>query len=160
VNGGMQMQAWYDIAEIDILKTEDAQGIQDSANLIRLLIDREHALGITHNRIVLAGFSQGGAMALYTGLRFNLTLGGIVALSSYIPLSDTLVLESQIANQNTPIFMAHGLFDPVVPLAAGQMGREQLEDLGYSVEWHSYPMPHSVLPEEIEDIDRFLAKIL
>jgi len=160
VNRGMKMRAWYDIAELNLSAKEDAAGIKDSARLIHLLIEREKSLGIPANHIVLAGFSQGGAMALYSGLRFPEPLAGIVGLSTYLPLSHTLVEERCLENQKTPIFLAHGLFDPVVPLMLGQMTRSQLEALGYSINWHSYSMPHTVTLDEIKDISLFLSKVL
>lgn len=160
VNGGMQMRAWYDIVQLDLSQNEDLLGIEESARLVGLLIEREQSLGIPPSRIVLAGFSQGGAIALHTALRFPLALGGIIVLSSYLPTPSTLLSERHAANQSTPIFMAHGLFDPVVPIMLGQMSKEQLERLGYPVNWHAYPMAHAVLPEEIEDIHQFLHKIL
>jgi phospholipase/carboxylesterase len=160
VNNGMKMRAWYDIAGLDLSQKEDDIGIKDSTRLLELLIKREEALGIPSNRIVLAGFSQGGAIALYAGLRFERPLAGIIALSTYLPLPNTLMPERHVANQNTPIFMAHGLFDPIVPLMLGQMSREQLVGLKYDVDWHTYPMPHSVVPEEIQDIGEFLQKVI
>jgi len=119
VNGGMVMRAWYDIAELDLSCQEDARGIQDSRRLIHLLIEREHRLGIAHHRILLGGFSQGGAIALHVGLRFQYPLAGIIALSSYLPLAHNFVVERHLANQSIPIFMAHGIFDPIVPLILG-----------------------------------------
>jgi len=160
VNGGMKMRAWYDIAELDLSRQEDMIGIKESEKRIHLLIEREESLSIASNKIVLAGFSQGGAMALYAGLRFPKPLAGIIALSCYLPSPISFAAERHSKNQNTPIFMAHGLFDPVVPLMLGQMSKDQLEGLGYPVDWHSYSMPHSVLPEEIKDIDEFLQRIL
>jgi len=160
VNGGMRMRAWYDIAGLDLARNEDFAGIQESEQLIRLLIEREQGLGIAADRIVLAGFSQGGAMAMQVGLRFPERLAGIIALSSYLPLPDKFVAERHAVNQSTPVLMAHGLFDPVVPLILGQTSRERLEGLGYKVEWHSYPMAHSVVPEEIEEIYQFLERVL
>lgn len=159
VNNGMQMRAWYDIAELNLMFREDKHGIEHSTKLLELLIEREEHLGIPSQRIVLAGFSQGGAISLYAGLRFEKRLGGIIALSSYLPLANSFIQEKRTANLSTPIFMAHGVFDPVVPLMMGEMSRQQLEGLGYSVEWHSYSMPHSVVPEEITDIGHFLQKI-
>jgi phospholipase/carboxylesterase len=156
VNGGMRMRGWYDIAELDIARREDALGIQDSARLLAQLIEREKALGIPYDQIVLAGFSQGGALALHTGLRYPERLGGIIALSCYLPLLSTFLEERNPANQATPIFMAHGLFDPVVPLMLGEQAKTQLEQLDYKVSWKTYPMPHTVLPEEIDDIGQFL----
>ncbi len=160
VNGGMRMRAWYDIVGLNISYKEDSEGIKDSARLIELLIKREQELGIASNQIVLAGFSQGGAMALHAGLRYPEPLAGIIALSSYLALPDTFVKERDLANQNTPIFMAHGLFDTVVPIMLDQMSKEQLEDLGYQIDWFTYPMAHTVVPEEIDDIYHFLERII
>ncbi len=160
VNGGMRMRAWYDILGWGISSDEDAEGLQDSARLIDLLIKREQALGIPSNRIVLAGFSQGGAMALYAGLRYPEPLAGIIALSSYLPLQDRLATERHMINQNTPIFMAHGLFDTVVPMIFDQVSKEQLRALGYKIDAFTYPMEHTVVPEEIEAIYHFLQRIL
>jgi phospholipase/carboxylesterase len=160
VNGGARMRAWYDIATLNVSEYEDHAGINDSAALIGLLIARERDLGIPANHIVLAGFSQGGAMALHTGLRYPEPLGGIIALSSYLPLPNLFATERHLANQHTPIFIAHGLFDTVVPMMLAQTSKEQLEDLGHTTEWHSYPIVHSVSPEEIDDIYHFLKKVL
>lgn len=160
VNGGMEMRGWYDIAALDLAHAEDSSGISDSARLIELLIEREKNLGIKSEHIILAGFSQGGAMSLYTALRFPEKLGGIIALSTYLPLAAAFSEARNPINQSIPIFIAHGLFDPVVPLMMGEMCRQQLQGLGYSVEWHSYSMAHSVLPEEIKDIGEFLRRIL
>lgn len=159
VNGGMRMSGWYDIAELDISRKEDVAGIQESADLLGLLIEREQASGIPYDRIMLAGFSQGGALSLHTGLRYPQRLGGIIALSCYLPLANTFVAERHLANQNIPIFMAHGLFDPVVPLMLGQRSKADLEACGYKVNWHTYSMPHTVIPEEIEAIGQFLEHI-
>lgn len=160
VNGGMEMRAWYDIAEINLSHKEDVVGIQDSTKILQLLIEREESLGISNQKIILAGFSQGGAMALYAGLRFSKKLAGIIALSTYLPLANDFKLHRHPANQETPIFMAHGLFDPIVPLMMGEMSRQQLLGLGYSVEWHAYSMAHSVVSEEIKDIGNFVNKNL
>lgn len=160
VNDGMRMRGWYDIRELDIASKEDTSGIQDSDRLLRMLIEREKGLGIPYEHIVLAGFSQGGALSLYTGLRYPQTLGGIIALSAYLPLMNSLSEERHLCNQFVPIFMAHGLFDPIVPLSLGQNTKIQLESLGYPIQWHSYPMPHTVIPEEIADIGKFLLSIM
>lgn len=160
VNNGMSMRAWYDIFELELARREDQEGIQSSTQLITSLIEREVTLGIPTQRIVLAGFSQGGAMALHAGLRYPKPLGGIIALSSYLLLVEDFAKKRHPANQLTPIFIAHGLFDPIVPLMLGEMCRQQLQGLDYLVDWHSYPMPHSVLPQEILDISRFLTKVL
>lgn len=161
VNAGMQMRAWYDILELSNLsQKEDVEGLKASERAIRLLIEREQKLGIEPNRIVLAGFSQGGAIALYTALRFPRPLAGVVALSAYLPVPQVFSNERDPANQSTPIFMAHGIFDPIVPVMLGQMSKAQLEKLAYTVDWHSYPMEHTVTPEEIEEIEKFLYKVL
>lgn len=160
VNGGMRMRAWYDIFAVALARREDKASIKDSERLIDLLIQREKALGVATNRIVLAGFSQGGAMALYAGLRYPEPLAGIIALSSYLPLPDTFADERNLVNQNTPILMAHGLFDTVVPMALDEMAKEKLESLGYTIDWFSYPIAHTVISEEIDDIYHFLQKIL
>lgn len=160
LNGGYVMPAWYDIYGPDLLQRQDAAGIAKSAHAIAALIKHEIARGIPAERIVLAGFSQGCAMALHTGLRFPKRLAGIMALSGYLPLADTLATERAAANQHTPIFMAHGSQDPVVIPARGEASRDLLSQLGYRVQWHSYPMPHSVHPREIADISVFLTTVL
>ncbi|HXH54973.1 MAG TPA: dienelactone hydrolase family protein [Gammaproteobacteria bacterium] len=160
VNGGVLMRAWYDIAALEISRNEDVDGIKESARLIDLLIKREQELGVESSRIVLAGFSQGGAMALHAGLRYSEPLAGIIALSSYLPLPNTLIKERDLANQNTPIFMTHGLFDTIVPIMLDQMSKEQLQALGYKIDWFTYPMAHAVVPEEIDDIYHFLERVL
>jgi len=160
VNNGMRMRGWYDIAALDLTAGEDAMGIQGSAALIKALIAHEEARGIPSHQIILAGFSQGGAIAIQTGLRLEKPLGGIMILSSYLPLAETLSVERHQANQKTPLLMLHGLFDPIVPLMLGQATRKTLEELGYSIEWHTYAMGHSVTPEELEDIHRFLQRVI
>lgn len=160
INGGVKMRGWYDILALDLDRKEDLEGIQNSAKLIELLIERERNLNIPSQAIILAGFSQGGAMALYAGLRYKEPLGGIISLSAYLPGAENFSIERHVRNQETPIFMAHGLFDPIVPLMLGEMSRHQLTGLGYEVDWHSYSMPHTVIPEEILDIGQFLRKIL
>lgn len=160
VNGGYVMPAWYDIYAPDLVKRQDEAGIRTSEKAIQALITREVARGIPAERIVLAGFSQGCAMALHTGLRYPQKLAGIVALSGYLPLADQFAAERHNANARTPIFMAHGNQDPVVVPARGEASRDLLTRLGYTVEWHSYPMPHSVHPQEVADIARFLTQVL
>ncbi len=160
INGGMKMRAWYDIFAMDLSRKEDGEGIKQSGQLIELLIEREKNLNIPSQSIFLAGFSQGGAMALYTGLRYKESLGGIVSLSAYSPLAENLSGERNKENQATPIFMAHGLFDPIVPLMLGEMSRHHLQGLGYEIEWHTYSMSHTVIPEEIQDIAHFFKKNL
>ena len=160
VNGGYVMPAWYDIIGRDLMDQEDAEGTKRSAASIVELIDREVQRGIAYKNIVLAGFSQGCAMALYVGLRLPHELAGIIALSGYLPLAMTLNLEKHAANQNTPIFMAHGTYDPVVVLDRAQASYAMLEASGYEVEWNEYPMEHSVNHEELKDISRFLQTVL
>ncbi|MEI6759402.1 MAG: carboxylesterase [Betaproteobacteria bacterium] len=160
VNGGYVMPAWYDILGPNLVSQQDAAGIQNSARAIVALIEHEVALGIPADRIVLAGFSQGCAMALHTGLRLPQRLAGIMALSGYLPLADRLGAERQPANAQTPVFMAHGTQDPVVVIARGEASRDALVALGQPVDWRSYPMPHSVHPNEISDISAFLAQVL
>lgn len=160
INGGMKMRAWYDIVGLELERTEDIEGIQQSARLIEALIERERNLGIRSQHIILGGFSQGGAISLYAGLRYKEPLGGIVSLSAYLPIAENFISTPRADNQNTPVFMAHGLFDPIVPLMLGEMSRQQLLGLGYGIEWHTYSMPHTVVPEEIQDIKQFIQKIL
>ena len=160
VNGGYVMPAWYDILGPNLVSQQDAAGIQASERAIVALIAHEVARGIPDERIVLAGFSQGCAMALHTGLRLPQRLAGIMALSGYLPLADQLAAERHAANARTPVFMAHGTQDPVVVLARGEASRDALATLGQPVQWHSYPMPHSLHPREIADISAFLAQVL
>lgn len=160
LNNGYAMRAWYDIVGIDRQSRQDEAGIRASDAAIRALIARENERGVATGRIVLAGFSQGGAMALFTGLRYPETLAGIIGLSCYPVLASTLDAERHAANQKTPIFLAHGSFDPMVDVALGQEGRKLLEARAYNVQWHTYPMPHSVCPEEIEAIAAWLRRVL
>lgn len=160
VNGGYVMPAWYDIIGRNLMDQEDADGIKRSAASIIELIEREVERGIDYQHIALAGFSQGCAMALYIGLRLAHPLAGIVALSGYLPLALSLNIEKHPANQRTPIFMAHGSYDPVVSLDRAQASHALLEKLGYHLEWNEYPMEHSVNHEELKDISRFLQEVL
>lgn len=160
VNGGVKMPAWYDIFGIDLNAKEDRPGIDLAEEQIRLLIKREQQLGIKNDRIVLAGFSQGAALSLYTGLRLDVPLAGIVFLSGYLPIADHLLKTLNHSNQSTPIFIAHGLFDHLVPFSFGEIVKKSLVSLHYSVEWQSYPMAHTVSTEEIDDINGFLLKVL
>jgi phospholipase/carboxylesterase len=160
INGGYVMPAWYDIRGTDLVSRQDDAGIRQSASAIEALIELEASRGIPYENIVLAGFSQGCAMALHTGLRFKHSLAGIMALSGYLPLADTFAAERHPANASTPIFMAHGSMDPVVVPARGESSRDLLSSLGYPVQWHTYPMQHSVHPREIADIAVFLARVL
>jgi phospholipase/carboxylesterase len=155
INGDMPMRAWYDIAGFDAA-AEDAAGIRASAAAVARLVDRELARGTDAERIVLAGFSQGGAIALQLALREPRRLAGVVALSTYLPLAATLAMEKSAANAATPIFMAHGLADPVIPLAHADASRRVLEREGYAVDWHVYPMEHSVCAPEILAIGAWL----
>jgi len=159
VNNGLPMRAWYDILAPD-RHEEDVHGIRQSQQAVQALIARENARGIASGHIVLAGFSQGCAMALQTGLRLEETLAGLVGLSGYLPLASRLEQERHPANQKTPIFLAHGTQDPIIALARAQHSCQQLTDQGYSVEWKTYPMAHSVCPQEIQDISTFLQRVL
>lgn len=160
INGGYQMPAWYDILGTDLAKREDESGLRRSRTTIEALIANEKARGIPANRIVIAGFSQGCAMAFMTGLRHTERLAGIVGLSGYLPLAETTAAERSPANQSTPIFQAHGLRDGVIPIARAAASRDALKALGYDVEWHEYPMEHSVSMEEIADLNTFLLRVL
>ncbi|HEY3325768.1 MAG TPA: alpha/beta fold hydrolase [Novimethylophilus sp.] len=160
VNNGWVMPAWYDIYSLDIAGAQDETGIRASQAGIEALIAREKTRGVDSAHIVLAGFSQGGAVALQTALRHKDRLGGVVALSTYLPLHDSLQAESSEANRTLPIFMAHGRDDTVIPLEAARKSRRRLEAEGYPVEWHEYPMPHSVCGAEVDDIREFLLRIL
>ncbi len=159
LNSGMRMRAWYDIFQLGG-GPEDEAGIRASERLLQGLIAKELERGITPARIVLAGFSQGGAIALQTALRYPERLAGLLALSTYLPLASRLESERGKANQDLPIFMAHGRFDDIIPLDRAQASRKRLEALGYAVEWHEYPMPHSVCPPEIAHIAAFLTRVL
>jgi phospholipase/carboxylesterase len=160
INGGFIMRSWYDIVATDIGSRQDAAGVRASQAEIEKLIAQEKSKGVPVANIFIAGFSQGGAVALHTGLRHGEPLGGILALSTYLPLADTLTAEASPANQNTPIFMAHGRSDPVVPYTLGQTSKELLQAQGYSLDWHEYAMPHSVCQEEVHDIEDWLSKLL
>ena len=157
INGGARMRAWYDIGHDG---RQDAAGIRASQSRVEALIARERGRGVAAHRIVLAGFSQGGAIALQTGLRHPDPLAGVLALSTYLPLADTLEKEASAAARDVPIFMAHGVEDPLIPLARAAQSRDRLSALGYRVEWHEYPMPHSVCAEEIRDIGVWLQRTL
>ncbi len=160
INGGYVMRAWYDILGTDLVRREDEGGLRQSQAAVEALIEREVARGVPRNRIVLAGFSQGGAITLQVGLRQREPLAGLVVLSSYLPLAGSVAAELASAAKSVPIFMAHGTQDPVVPMARGTASRDQLQQLGLQVEWHDYPMPHSVCGEEVEAIAAFLKRVL
>jgi phospholipase/carboxylesterase len=160
INGGLRMRAWYDIVAGDLGQRQDEKGLRASQALVEEVIAREKQRGTAANRIVLAGFSQGCAMALLAGLRHDERLAGIVGMSGYLPIAETTDTERSDANRLTPIFLAHGTMDTVVPLAAGETSRDALSALGYDVEWHAYPMPHSVCMEEVRDLNAWLLKVL
>lgn len=162
LNGGYIMRAWYDIAAAgtDINKREDEAGLRLSQQQIEALIARENARGIPTDKIILAGFSQGCAMSLQTGLRHPQKLAGIMGLSGYVPLADKVAAERHAANQATSIFLVHGTVDPVIPIQRAQQSRDLLLSLGYTIEWHDYWMQHSVSPQEIIDIGNWLRKVL
>ena len=160
INNGYVMRAWYDIAMNDIARLPDETGIRESQAEVVRLIARERDRGMPPERIVLAGFSQGGAMALQVGLRYAERLAGIVALSSYLVLGESLEKEAAAANRLTPILMVHGTEDPVIPLPLAEASRKALEANGYRVQWHTWPMPHSVCAEEVTAIAQFLEDVL
>jgi phospholipase/carboxylesterase len=160
INNGYPMRAWYDIRENDFNNRLDLDGVRQSQIRVESLIARETARGIASRRVVLAGFSQGGAIALHAGLRHAGRLAGIVALSAYLIAPAALVAEASAANRDIPIFMAHGTLDPVVQFRWAELSRQALAAAGYSVEWRTYPMPHSAVPEEIAAIGAFLTRAL
>jgi phospholipase/carboxylesterase len=160
VNGGMVMPAWYDISGTDIADKEDRDGMDASRDLLLELVANEEARGIATENIILAGFSQGGAVVLYTALRSNTRFAGIMALSTYLPFSEQAAAENTGVNAKSPLFMAHGTLDPVVPIQLGEASMRLLVSLGYSPSWHTYTMPHSVSPEETGDIGNWLKEIL
>jgi phospholipase/carboxylesterase len=160
INNGYAMRAWYDLRENDFNNRADLAGVRRSQQQVEALIAREEARGIPASRVVLAGFSQGGAIALYAGLRHTQRLAGVVALSTYLIAPDSLAAEASAANRDVPIFMAHGTQDPVVQFRWADASRNALVAAGYRVEWHTYPMPHSAMPEEIVAVGQFLARIL
>ena len=163
INGGMTMRAWYDILTLERGGPQDEAGIRESGRLLELLIEREHERDIPHDKIVLAGFSQGGAIALHTALRYPHRLAGLMALSTWLPLQDSFDTEvvgnTRAQSQELPVFMAHGSSDPMLPMALGQQSCETLEKAGYAVEWHDYPMEHAICAEEIVDIRNWLLSI-
>ena len=160
INHGMVMRAWYDVRDDVGVRREDEAGVRASQARIEALIAREKARGVAADRLVLAGFSQGGAMALHTGLRHSERLAGVMALSCFLPLADRLGAEASPANRDVPVFMAHGTHDPLIPLTRAVHARDTLLSLGYRVEWRQYPMPHSVCDAEVLDIADWLKRIL
>jgi phospholipase/carboxylesterase len=160
INNGMRMRAWYDIAAADLTNRADLAGVRQSAGAVEALIERERGRGVASERIVLAGFSQGGAIALYAGVRHAHRLGGIVALSTYVIGAEALATEASAANRGLPVFMGHGTADPVVQFAWGEASKRVLESQGYAVEWHTYRMEHSVCLEEVRSIGEWIARVL
>jgi phospholipase/carboxylesterase len=163
INNGMVMRAWYDVLMGDLEGTSrraDEGGVRESQALVSALIEREAGRGVATEKIVVAGFSQGGAVTLQTGLRYPKKLAGLMALSTYLPLPESLPLEGAAANRQTPIFMAHGVFDNVIPLVMGAGSMTVLTGMGHVVEWRQYPMAHSVCPQEIQDIGAWLRRVL
>jgi phospholipase/carboxylesterase len=160
INQGHVMRAWYDIRALAGVRREDEAGVRQSARQIEALVERERQRGIAPRRLVLAGFSQGGAMALHVGLRYPERLAGVLALSCYLPLAGTLGAERSAVNRDVPIFWAHGIHDPMIPLAMAEHGREQVAALGYPIEWHQYAIPHAVGAEEIADAAHWLGRML
>jgi phospholipase/carboxylesterase len=160
INGGYVMRAWYDVLDADVARRADAAGVHESESILRGYIDAEVASGIPPERVVVAGFSQGGAIALHGGLRYPQRLAGILGISCYLPLPAAMAKGLASANAKTPMFMAHGTEDPVIPVGAGELSRDYLKNLKYDIEWHTYPIPHSVCLEEIEDIGRWLLRVL
>lgn len=160
INNGMRMRAWYDIRQANFNDRADLDGVRRSRGLVDVLLAREASRGIAMRRTLLAGFSQGGAIALYAGLRLPERLAGIVALSTYLIAGDRLDAEASAANRDVPIFMAHGLHDPVVQFAWAERSRDRLKDGGWPVEWHAYPMEHAAVLEEILAAGAFIARAL
>lgn len=160
INGGYRMRAWYDILGTEEEGVQDEAGLRRSMALVEALLAREKQRGTPADRIVLAGFSQGCAMSLLTGLRHPERLAAIVGLSGYLPLADATAKERSAANRDVPIFLAHGTYDPVIELARATRSRDALQALGYPVEWHEYMMPHAVCPPEVEELNAFLLRVL
>lgn len=157
INGGMAMRAWYDISGLEIAQRQDEAGIRASVRLLGELIERELARGVAAKDILIAGFSQGGAIVLAGGVRYPQRLGGIIALSTYLPMAEKTDVEATPVNRDVPIFMAHGLLDPTISHALGEMSRDYLAQRGYAIDWHAYPMAHAVCAEEIADLRRWMA---
>ena len=160
INGGMAMRAWYDILEANLGRRVDEAGVRASAEQVAQLIEREVERGIPHNKIVLAGFSQGGAITLFLGLRYPKRLAGLLALSTYLPCPETLAAERSVAMKDAPLFMAHGSYDPIVPPALARDTERRLRELDYAPVFQEYPMPHSVCGPEVQDIRNFLIRVL
>ncbi len=159
INGGMSMRSWYDIKGLDIGSRSDETGIRSSEKIVHGLIEEQQRLGIRPENILLAGFSQGAAMTLHTGIRYPHGLAGMVALSGYLPLPEKLAAEKHPANQDTPVFMGHGMLDPVVPFSLGETSAKVLQAHGYPVEWHGYPIQHTVSHEELAQVRDFVFRL-
>lgn len=160
LNGGYEMRAWYDILGTQIDRREDEAGLRESMREVHVLIERERARGVPAHRIVLGGFSQGCAMTLLAGLRYPARLGGLLGMSGYLPLAASTAAERQAANADVPIFLAHGERDGVIALDRAVASRDALAQLGHRIEWHAYPMEHSVCMEEVQDINAWLKRVL
>jgi len=160
INGGMEMRGWYDIIGMHFDRQEDRAGLEESMRIVEGLIEQEIARGVASENIFLAGFSQGGAIALFTALRLEFKLAGVIALSTYLPDAASSENERHIANANTPIFMAHGTRDPVIPVILAEQSYQSLKKMAYQVEWKTYPMEHSVSADEIQDISRFMHAVI
>ena len=158
INGGMVMRAWYDIVTLDAEGRADAEGVRESTAILEALVEREIERGVAPEKIVIAGFSMGGAIAINTALHTARRLAGLMALSTYLPLPGEI--EASAGSRELPVFMAHGSFDPMLPMQWGQMSATKLEEAGFDVEWHEYPMAHAVCPQEIGDIREWLLKVL
>lgn len=163
INGGIPMRAWYDVMSLDRSGPQDEAGIRDSTETLKRLIEREHDRGVDYDRVVLAGFSQGGAIAMHTAMRFPEKLAGLMALSTWMPLEATIdgeVMQSPESQpRDLPVLMAHGSFDPMLPIAVGQHARDIMQKAGFNVQWHEFPMAHAVCAEEIAEIRRWLLSI-
>lgn len=163
INGGMPMRAWYDVLSLDRTGPQDEAGIRASADILEALIERERARGVNYDRIVLAGFSQGGAIAMHTAMRFPQRLAGLMALSTWMPLESSIeeevVERAGTQPRDLPVLMAHGSFDPMLPLSAGQHARDILRSVGFEVQWHEYPMAHAVCAQEVGAIREFLLAV-
>jgi phospholipase/carboxylesterase len=158
INNGMVMRAWYDILLMDIGKHADKQGVLNSEKLVHELIEEQVSAGFKHEQIILAGFSQGGAMSLQVGTQYHKKLAGIIALSSYLPIPELLQENTNPINRHTPIFMGHGTHDPVVPYSLGESSRDALLKAGFTIDWNNYPLQHGVSMEELSDIKTWLIK--
>ena len=156
INGGMVMRGWYDVTGLDINREARPEGLDESADIVRTLLSRELERGIPPERILLGGFSQGGAVALYLGLRYSRALAGVIGLSTYLPVAGLLATEAHQVNRDTPIFLAHGLHDPVLALHLAERSRELLTEQGFDVTWRTYPMPHSLSEAELMDLSDWL----